>query len=262
MIIKGSTATIVSDTAIPAGTVTTDEVTLTDPVGDVSTPAHTINGDRNLTFSQTFSIAGHYNAAFYAAISSVIWTENKSFLVSHYDVIGLIRSILGYNSTSPTDAQIEDFILPSFLCLIGTYAVDYDALSIEDALKFDTGLAYFIAAKIKPEFDVLYSQQDKSNLAAVQVGTDRVEFHRRFDYVDSDTFVKSLLDKAWEHLGCVSVISPTIDEVRDQELFVAAGNRRRIRRIVGISNTSVNPLYDIYADDRLTFDYTGNANAN
>jgi hypothetical protein len=240
------------------------------PDGTESSPTAEANAVRKHTASAEIDQAGVWMATWSAASEypaeddedeetppgeptpGPTFLERDLLLATHTDVLAQTRIIMGTSASQLTQQKFDSLIGPMFTCLLDCYSVElpsYAALDGSSAIIFDGALAYMAAAFLNSS---VAPGTNAAQVSSIQTGPDRIMYFKRFAESDM-TPTEEWLGHAWQLLLCLPGFSDFVDLGADG-VFVAAGRRRAIRARLGHAEPAV-PLYDIYGDVRIGYDY-------
>lgn len=204
-------------------------------------------------------VKGFYNVSFllgYKGSDNIDRTieVRRNLMLYWTDVPSLVRQTLKLSATDISDNVIDGMfgvLLAQMYCAYSDLPA-YNLLSAGDKKPFDNVLAYMIAAMYSSGS---VSQSPAGPMVMYQSGTDKVQWANNVDGATAVSDVDRFMGLAIDNLTCISVISTTVNNVFNAPLFVAVGPRRTARESLGFGDT-VTPLYDMYRDDRLRWEFS------
>jgi hypothetical protein len=266
----GTTTTLSSYGAVSgSGDILTPSLALIAPDGTASSPTAEADALRRLSATVEVDQAGVWLATWSAETEypaeepegeeepgeptpGPSFLERDMLLATHTDVMAQTRIIMGVSASQLTAQKFDSLVGPMFVCLMECYAAEvpsYAALDGSSAILFDGALAYLAAAFLVSSVS---PGANSAQVSSIQTGPDRIMYFKRFAE-SGKTPDEEWLERAWQLLLCLPGFGD-FAELGAGGVFVAAGRRRAIRARLGHAEPAV-PLYDIYADVRIGYDF-------
>lgn len=247
--------------AFPPGTLTAASLTATSGTTSVTVAADAEEGSTVLSAALVPPAAGLYRLAWSANVDgSPVYVDDYA-AATFVDVEQLVVGIRGMEDGTYDPAMLSAAVfisLGSLLVDVSTEdapfgQADYNALPFMDAVRLDNGLAFLAAAYCGAFMQTVSSTGE---IAQVGVAMDAVKYHRK--YAQSDlTEQQSLIAQGMALVAQVPSLAQTNAWVEDFKVFQPAGARRRAREALGTTST---PMYSVWRDDRMVYDYGGVVN--